>query len=81
MRRVRPRQAPTEGSQEPDFCWLSGRRPNVYASLAVAYMFLGYREREFAKVMANLLFWLGPDRIIWVPTSRSGARTGCWTGS
>lgn len=64
-----------------DFCWLSGRCPNVYASLAVAKMFLGHRAREFAKVMANLLFWLGPDRIIWVPTSRSGARTGCWTGS
>jgi len=64
-----------------DFCWLSGRRPNVYASLAVAKMFLGHCAREFAKVMANLLFWLGPDRIIWVPTSRSGARTGCWTGS
>jgi predicted TIM-barrel fold metal-dependent hydrolase len=47
-----------------DFCWLSGRRLNVYASLAVANMFLGHRAREFAKVMANLLFWLGTDRII-----------------
>ena len=48
-----------------DFCWLSARSPNVYASLAVANMFLGNRPREFGKVMANLLFWLGPDRIIW----------------
>ena len=28
-----------------DFCWLSGRRLNVYASLAVANMFLGHRAR------------------------------------
>ena len=48
-----------------DFCWLSARSPNVYASLAVANMFLGNRPREFGRVMANLLFWLGPDRIIW----------------
>ena len=38
---------------------------HVYASLAVANMFLGNRPREFGKVMANLLFWLGPDRIVW----------------
>jgi uncharacterized protein len=48
-----------------DFCWISARSPNVYASLAVANMFLGNRPREFGKVMANLLFWLGPDRIVW----------------
>jgi predicted TIM-barrel fold metal-dependent hydrolase len=28
-----------------DFCWLSGRRLNVYASLAVANIFLGHRAR------------------------------------
>jgi predicted TIM-barrel fold metal-dependent hydrolase len=48
-----------------DFCWLSARSPNVYANLSVSNMFLGNRPREFAKVMANLLFWLGPDRITW----------------
>ncbi len=48
-----------------DFCWMSARSPNIYGSLAVANMFLGNRPREFAKIMANLLFWLGPDRIIW----------------
>ena len=48
-----------------DFCWLSARSPNVYASLAVALAFVHNRPRYFAEVMANLLFWLGPDRIIY----------------
>jgi predicted TIM-barrel fold metal-dependent hydrolase len=48
-----------------DFCWLSARSPNVYASLAVALAFVHNRPRYFANVMANLLFWLGPERIIY----------------
>jgi predicted TIM-barrel fold metal-dependent hydrolase len=48
-----------------DFCWLSARSPNVFASLAVALAFVHNRPRYFAEVMANLLFWLGPDRIIY----------------
>lgn len=48
-----------------DFCWLSARSPNVYASLAVALAFIHNRPRHFANTMANLLFWLGPDRIIY----------------
>ena len=48
-----------------DFCWLSARSPNVYASLAVALAFVHNRPRYFAEVLANLLFWLGPDRIIY----------------
>lgn len=48
-----------------DFCWLSARSPNVYASLAVALAFIHNRPRYFAQVMANLMFWLGPDRIIY----------------
>ena len=48
-----------------DFCWLSARSPNVYASLAVALAFVHNRPRFFANIMANLLFWLGPDRIIY----------------
>jgi uncharacterized protein len=57
-----------------DFCWISARSPNLYASLAVALAFVHNRPRFFANVMANLLFWLGPDRIcygtdfpIWYP--------------
>ena len=37
----------------------------MYASLAVALAFVHNRPRYFANVMANLLFWLGPDRIIY----------------
>jgi len=48
-----------------DFCWLATRSPNVYASLAVALAFVHNRPRYFANIMANLLFWLGPDRIIY----------------
>jgi uncharacterized protein len=57
-----------------DFCWISARSPNLYASLAVALAFVHNRPRFFGNVMANLLFWLGPDRIcygtdfpIWYP--------------
>ncbi|MGH2578618.1 MAG: amidohydrolase family protein, partial [Actinomycetota bacterium] len=48
-----------------DFCWIAARCPNVYGSLAVALAFIHNRPRFFANVMANLLFWLGPDRIIY----------------
>lgn len=37
----------------------------MYGSLAVALAFVHNRPRFFAEVMANLLFWLGPDRIIY----------------
>ena len=37
----------------------------MYASLAVVLAFIHNRPRWFAEVMANLLFWLGPDRIIY----------------
>jgi predicted TIM-barrel fold metal-dependent hydrolase len=48
-----------------DFCWIAARCPNVYGSLAVALAFIHARPRFFANIMANLLFWLGPDRIIY----------------
>jgi predicted TIM-barrel fold metal-dependent hydrolase len=48
-----------------DFCWIAARCPNVYGSLAVALAFVHNRPRFFAEVMANLLFWLGPDRIVY----------------
>ena len=57
-----------------EFCWIATRCPNVYAGLAVVLPFIANRPRWFAEVMANLLFWLGPDRItygsdfpIWYP--------------
>src|SRR6266581_727849 len=48
-----------------DFCWIAARCPNVYGSLAVALAFVHNRPRFFAEVMANLLFWLGPERIVY----------------
>jgi uncharacterized protein len=48
-----------------EFCWIATRCPNVYAGLAVVLAFIANRPRWFAEVMANLLFWLGPDRIVY----------------
>jgi predicted TIM-barrel fold metal-dependent hydrolase len=57
-----------------DFCWLATRCPNVYANLSVVLALIHNRPRWFAEVMANLLYWLGEDRItygtdfpIWYP--------------
>ena len=46
-----------------DFCWIAARCPHVYGSLAVALAFIHSRPRDVAEIMANRLFWLGPDRI------------------
>lgn len=47
------------------FCWLATRCPNVYAGLAVVLALIHTRPRWFAEVIANLLWWLGEDRIIY----------------
>ena len=44
---------------------MAARCPNIYGSLAVALAFIHNQPRFFANVMANLLFWIGPDRIIY----------------
>ena len=48
-----------------DFCWIAVQEPNVYAGLAVVMPFLHARPRYFAEVMAELLWWLGPDRLLF----------------
>ena len=48
-----------------DFCWVAVKLGNIFASLAVVLAFAANRPRYFAEVMANLLFWLGPDRIVY----------------
>src|SRR5216684_7658907 len=57
-----------------DFCWIAAQEANVYAGLSVAMAFVHLRPRYFAEIMANLLFWLGPDKLcfgsdyaIWSP--------------
>ncbi len=48
-----------------DFCWIETQESNVYGGLAVALPFIQPRPRYFAEIMANLLFWLGPDKLLF----------------
>jgi predicted TIM-barrel fold metal-dependent hydrolase len=57
-----------------DFCWIATQEANVYAGLSAAMAFIYRRPRYFAEIMANLLFWLGPEKLcfgsdyaIWSP--------------
>ena len=58
-----------------DFCFMATQEPNVYAGLSVAIGGLMYaRPKFFAKVMGELLFWVGEDKMtfgsdysIWEP--------------
>ena len=49
-----------------DFCFMATQEPNVYAGLAVVIGGLMHaRPRFFAKVMGELLFWVGEDKILF----------------
>lgn len=48
-----------------DFCWIATQESNVFAGLAVVLPFIHLRPRYFAEVMANLMFWIGPDKILF----------------
>jgi hypothetical protein len=49
-----------------DFCFLATQEPNVYAGLAVVIGGLMHaRPRFFAKVMGELLFWVGEDKLLF----------------
>jgi predicted TIM-barrel fold metal-dependent hydrolase len=57
-----------------DFCWIAVQETNVYGGLAVVLPFIHSRPRYFGELMAELLFWCGPDKIlfssdyaIWTP--------------
>ncbi|MDQ3105985.1 MAG: amidohydrolase [Actinomycetota bacterium] len=58
-----------------DFCFMATQEPNVYAGLSVVVGGLMHaRPRFFAKVMGELLFWVGEDKMtfgsdysIWEP--------------
>lgn len=58
-----------------DFCFMATQEPNVYAGLSVVIGGLMHaRPRFFAKVMGELLFWVGEDKMtfgsdyaIWEP--------------
>ena len=48
-----------------DFCWIATQEHNVYAGTSVANAFVHSRPKYFADIIANLLFWLGEDRILF----------------
>jgi len=48
-----------------DFCWIASQEPNVYGGLSVVNGFIHARPRYFAAMMADLLFFLGPDRLLF----------------
>ena len=49
-----------------DFCFMATQEPNVYAGLAVVIGGLMHaRPRFFNKVMGELLFWVGEDKMLF----------------
>ena len=56
-----------------DFCWIATQETNVYGGLAVALPFIHTRPGYFAHVISELLFWVGPDKILY------GSDYGIWT--
>src|SRR5499433_624724 len=49
-----------------DFCYMATQEPNVYAGLAVVIGALMHaRPRFFARVMGELLFWVGEDKMLF----------------
>ncbi|MBO0787155.1 MAG: amidohydrolase [Actinobacteria bacterium] len=49
-----------------DFCFMATQEPNVYAGCAVVIGGLMYaRPKFFAKVMGELLFWVGEDKLLF----------------
>jgi predicted TIM-barrel fold metal-dependent hydrolase len=48
-----------------DFCWIATQEPNVYGGLALALPFLHSRPRYFAKIIGELFYWIGEDRILF----------------
>lgn len=48
-----------------DFCWIAKQDKNIYGGLAVAMAFIHSRPRYFAQIMAEMLYWLGPDRLLF----------------
>jgi uncharacterized protein len=56
-----------------DFCWIATQETNVYGGLAVALPFIHKRPRYFAEIISELLFWIGPDKILF------GSDYAIWT--
>ncbi|MDN5893398.1 MAG: amidohydrolase [Nocardioides sp.] len=57
-----------------DFCWIATQESNVYAGLSVVMPFIHTRPAYFAKLMGELLYWVGEDKMffssdyaLWTP--------------
>ena len=48
-----------------DFCWIAGQEPNVYGGLALVASFIHSRPKYFTGMLVDLLYFLGPDRLIF----------------
>jgi len=48
-----------------DFCWIALQEPNVYGGLSVVMAFIHMRPKYFASMMADLIFYLGADRLLF----------------
>ena len=48
-----------------DFCWIATQEPNVYGGLSVAIPFIHSRPLYFAKIIGELLYWLGAERVLF----------------
>jgi predicted TIM-barrel fold metal-dependent hydrolase len=48
-----------------DFCWIGVQEKNVYGGLAVAMPFIHTRPRYFARVLGELLYWIGEDKLLF----------------
>lgn len=57
-----------------DFCWIATQESNVYAGLSVVMPFMHTRPAYFGKMMGELLYWVGEDKMffssdyaLWTP--------------
>jgi uncharacterized protein len=48
-----------------DFCFVAGQEPNVYGGLALVASYIHARPKYFASMMSDLLFFVGPDRLLF----------------
>jgi len=48
-----------------DFCAIAGQEPNVYGGLALIPSYIHARPRYFAQMMSDMLFYVGPDRLLF----------------
>ncbi|TCO59594.1 amidohydrolase family protein [Actinocrispum wychmicini] len=48
-----------------DFCFIATQEPNVYGGLSAVMPFIHAKPYYFAECLAEMLFWLGEDRLVF----------------